>query len=86
VPGRLPDPAPGAGDRIRRLQTEPLPGRVRGPADDDLAPPSDSDVATGTHAAAPAGSHAAAPAEATGDRAADADGVSGPHRPAPGRP
>jgi hypothetical protein len=80
VPGRLPDPAPGAGDRIRRLRTEPLPGKARGPADDDIVPTSDSDVAAGTHAGTQAGTQA----DAAGDRAADC--ASGPHRPARGRP
>ncbi len=40
MPGRLPDPAPGAGERLRRLQTEPLPRRLRAPAGgDDVVEP-----------------------------------------------
>ncbi|GAA2728520.1 hypothetical protein [Cellulomonas aerilata] len=38
MPGRLPDPGPRATERLRRLQTEPLPRAARGPAADDVVP------------------------------------------------
>jgi hypothetical protein len=56
VPGRLPDPGPGAQDRIRRLQTEPLPRAVQGPADEDdvVGPGSDLTSDAGVPDPAPA--------------------------------
>jgi hypothetical protein len=65
VPGRLPDPSPRAGDRVRRLQTEPLPRAARGPADGDAVPPTPTgDVVV---ASAPDGGDVVAPPSDGGD-------------------